>query len=216
MVSPTQYFLSSKSWKKFLIILHKAEHNSCENLIQQQQKIPVSGFIVEATCQFDVWQKSKWMGTTMDTCRLSYSPGLKGFWSRVSSRCSSFSSSSCPWPWGQVPMCQAPLELLGQIMSSLQVSTVFLLAIFHSLNRWRSHKVHHKATIHDSYQQSIFDRVYFFLIKNVHFQWRQSSSVCSASASQLPPFFVSVSTIVWSTRMVPVDVMDVSTGMAWG
>ena len=90
----------------------------------------MSGFIVEATCQFDVWQKNKWMGTTLDTCGLSYSPGLKGFWSRVSSRCSSCCSSSCPWPWGQVPMCQAPLELLGQITSSSQVNSYQVLSFY--------------------------------------------------------------------------------------
>ena len=70
------------------------------------------------------------MGTTLDTCGLSYSPGLKGFWSRVSSRCSSYCSSSCPWPRGQVPMCQAPLGLLGQIMSFSQVPTVCVKSQF--------------------------------------------------------------------------------------
>ena len=70
------------------------------------------------------------MGTTLDTCGLSYSPGLIGLWSRVSSRCSSFSSSSCPLYKGLVPTCLAPLELLGQIMSFSQVPTVCVKSQF--------------------------------------------------------------------------------------
>ena len=78
-----------------------------------------------------VSQKSKWMGTTRNTCGLSYSRGLKGCWRRVSPRCSSYSSSS---PWSrELLMCQAPLVLLGQIMSFSQVTTVCVCIFFFSV-----------------------------------------------------------------------------------
>ena len=71
------------------------------------------------------------MGTTRNTCGLSYSRGLKGCWRRVSPRCSSYSSSS---PWSrELLMCQAPLVLLGQIMSFSQVTTVCVCIFFFSV-----------------------------------------------------------------------------------